>query len=118
LAAVLATGNRAVFDGPAGRALAEQLKPVAGLAASVGVVQGEGAADAFDAALFEGDGDALRVLSSRLAKRDGPIVTVQGLAVGAIEQGEDYVLERLLLERSVSVNTAAAGGNANLMTIG
>ncbi|MBN3829959.1 hypothetical protein G3O00_41320, partial [Burkholderia sp. Ac-20384] len=27
-------------------------------------------------------------------------------------------LERLLTERSVSVNTAAAGGNANLMTIG
>ncbi len=31
--------------------------------------------------------------------------------------GEDYALERLLTERSVSVNTAAAGGNANLKTI-
>ena len=31
---------------------------------------------------------------------------------------QDYALERLLTERSVSVNTAAAGGNANLMTIG
>jgi delta 1-pyrroline-5-carboxylate dehydrogenase len=27
-------------------------------------------------------------------------------------------LERLLIERSLSVNTAAAGGNASLMTIG
>jgi RHH-type proline utilization regulon transcriptional repressor/proline dehydrogenase/delta 1-pyrroline-5-carboxylate dehydrogenase len=26
-------------------------------------------------------------------------------------------LERLLLERSLSVNTAAAGGNASLMTL-
>jgi RHH-type proline utilization regulon transcriptional repressor/proline dehydrogenase/delta 1-pyrroline-5-carboxylate dehydrogenase len=31
---------------------------------------------------------------------------------------EDYALERLIAERSVSINTAAAGGNANLMTIG
>ena len=31
---------------------------------------------------------------------------------------QEYALERLLTERSVSVNTAAAGGNANLMTIG
>ena len=27
-------------------------------------------------------------------------------------------LERLLIERTLSVNTAAAGGNASLMTIG
>jgi RHH-type proline utilization regulon transcriptional repressor/proline dehydrogenase/delta 1-pyrroline-5-carboxylate dehydrogenase len=27
-------------------------------------------------------------------------------------------LERLVLERALSVNTAAAGGNASLMTIG
>jgi RHH-type proline utilization regulon transcriptional repressor/proline dehydrogenase/delta 1-pyrroline-5-carboxylate dehydrogenase len=58
-----------------------------------------------------------------VAKRPGPIVSVQGVAAGAFaggghDGGEDYALERLLTERSVSVNTAAAGGNANLMTIG
>jgi RHH-type proline utilization regulon transcriptional repressor/proline dehydrogenase/delta 1-pyrroline-5-carboxylate dehydrogenase len=46
-------------------------------------------------------------------------VSVQGVATNALANGdEDYALERLLTERSVSVNTAAAGGNANLMTIG
>ncbi|WP_320534926.1 trifunctional transcriptional regulator/proline dehydrogenase/L-glutamate gamma-semialdehyde dehydrogenase [Robbsia andropogonis] len=119
LAAALGSGNRALFDGPAGIAFAERLRADAALQPYLQVVDGKGLAGAaFDAALFEGDGDALRALSRQLARRDGPIVTLQGLNVGAIEQGEDYVLERLLLERSVSVNTAAAGGNANLMTIG
>jgi len=49
-----------------------------------------------------------------VAKRNGPIVGVQGLA-----RGETAIpLERLLIERALSVNTAAAGGNASLMTIG
>ena len=30
----------------------------------------------------------------------------------------DIPLERLMIERALSVNTAAAGGNASLMTIG
>ena len=29
-----------------------------------------------------------------------------------------FAIERLLVERTLSVNTAAAGGNASLMTIG
>jgi RHH-type transcriptional regulator, proline utilization regulon repressor / proline dehydrogenase / delta 1-pyrroline-5-carboxylate dehydrogenase len=78
---------------------------------------------AFDAVLFEGDSDELMALVKDVAKRPGPIVSVQGVAAGAFaddaHDGEqDYALERLLTERSVSVNTAAAGGNANLMTIG
>jgi RHH-type proline utilization regulon transcriptional repressor/proline dehydrogenase/delta 1-pyrroline-5-carboxylate dehydrogenase len=82
---------------------------------------GDAAAD-FDAVLFEGDSDELLALVKEVAKRPGPIVSVQGVAAGAFadagHDGEDYALERLLTERSVSVNTAAAGGNANLMTIG
>ncbi|MGI4858500.1 MAG: trifunctional transcriptional regulator/proline dehydrogenase/L-glutamate gamma-semialdehyde dehydrogenase [Janthinobacterium lividum] len=118
LAAVLATGNRALFDGASGKAFAAQFAQIPALSARIATAQGDLTRDTFDAALFEGDGDALRTLARQLAERDGPIVTVQGLPVGAIEHGEDYILERLLLERSVSVNTAAAGGNANLMTIG
>jgi len=73
----------------------------------------------FDAVLFEGDSDELLALVKEVAKRSGPIVSVQGVSTHALENGdEDYALERLLTERSVSVNTAAAGGNANLMTIG
>jgi RHH-type transcriptional regulator, proline utilization regulon repressor / proline dehydrogenase / delta 1-pyrroline-5-carboxylate dehydrogenase len=115
LAAVLATGNHARFEGAAGRALVEalplELKPYASVAQSD--------ASEADAVLFEGDSDALLALTQAVAQQSGPIVSVQGVAAGAFERdGEDYALERLLCERSVSVNTAAAGGNANLMTIG
>ncbi|CAB3760556.1 trifunctional transcriptional regulator/proline dehydrogenase/L-glutamate gamma-semialdehyde dehydrogenase [Paraburkholderia solisilvae] len=116
LAAVLATDNHALFEGAAG----EQL--VASLPASLkrrASVKKNGDASPFDAVLFEGDSDELLALTKEVAKRPGPIVSVQGVAARALENGdEDYALERLLTERSVSVNTAAAGGNANLMTIG
>ncbi len=61
------------------------------------------------AALFAGTADELLALSQRLAARDGPIVPVYV---------EPYPLEFLGNEVSLSVNTAAAGGNASLMTIG
>ena len=61
------------------------------------------------AALFAGTRDALLALSGRLAERDGPIVPLHIAP---------YRQESLLDEVSVSVNTAAAGGNASLMTIG
>jgi RHH-type proline utilization regulon transcriptional repressor/proline dehydrogenase/delta 1-pyrroline-5-carboxylate dehydrogenase len=114
-AAVLATGNRALFEGAAGEQLVAALP--AGLKQHVSVRKSADAA--FDAVLFEGDSDELLALVKEVAKRPGPIVSVQGVAARALESGdEDYALERLLTERSVSVNTAAAGGNANLMTIG
>jgi RHH-type proline utilization regulon transcriptional repressor/proline dehydrogenase/delta 1-pyrroline-5-carboxylate dehydrogenase len=114
-AAALATGNRALFEGAAGEQLVAQLPASLKSHASV-----KKSADAtFDAVLFEGDSDELLALVKEVAKRPGPIVSVQGVAARALESGdEDYALERLLTERSVSVNTAAAGGNANLMTIG
>jgi RHH-type proline utilization regulon transcriptional repressor/proline dehydrogenase/delta 1-pyrroline-5-carboxylate dehydrogenase len=116
-AAVLATGNRALFSGAAGERLAAALP-----AALKPYAQVRKAAEDFDAVLFEGDSDELLALVKEVAKRPGPIVSVQGVAAGAFadagHDGEDYALERLLTERSVSVNTAAAGGNANLMTIG
>ena len=49
-----------------------------------------------------------------LAERPGPIVGLVTLAPGDAA----LPLERLLIERSLSINTAAAGGNASLMTIG
>ncbi|NYT82890.1 trifunctional transcriptional regulator/proline dehydrogenase/L-glutamate gamma-semialdehyde dehydrogenase [Alcaligenaceae bacterium] len=71
-----------------------------------------------DAVLFEGDSDALRELNQRLALRDGPLLAVQGLTSEAIRDGAGYQPELLLRERSMSVNTTAAGGNASLMAIG
>ncbi|GLZ88858.1 bifunctional protein PutA [Metapseudomonas resinovorans] len=68
----------------------------------------------FDAVLHHGDSDQLGAVCKQVASRKGPIIGVQGLS-----RGETSVpLERLLIERAISVNTAAAGGNASLMTIG
>ncbi|CAI0754061.1 Bifunctional protein putA [Serratia rubidaea] len=68
----------------------------------------------FDAAMHHGDADQLRNLCEQIAQRSGAIVSVQGFTHGET----NILLERLLVERSLSVNTAAAGGNASLMTIG
>ena len=67
----------------------------------------------FDAVLHHGDAAELREVCAVLARRPGAIVGIQSLADGESE----LVLERLVIERSVSVNTAAAGGNASLMTL-
>ncbi|WJD48151.1 MULTISPECIES: trifunctional transcriptional regulator/proline dehydrogenase/L-glutamate gamma-semialdehyde dehydrogenase [unclassified Enterobacter] len=72
------------------------------------------AAQAFDAVIFHGDSDQLRAWCEQVAEREGAIVSVQGFARGE----SNILLERLCVERSLSVNTAAAGGNASLMTIG
>jgi RHH-type proline utilization regulon transcriptional repressor/proline dehydrogenase/delta 1-pyrroline-5-carboxylate dehydrogenase len=67
-----------------------------------------------DAVLHHGDAASLQAVCAALAHRAGPIVGVTALQPGAVE----IPLERLLIERALSVNTAAAGGNASLMTIG
>ncbi len=66
-----------------------------------------------DAVLFQGNPAELLTLGRGLGERPGAIVTVH---VADTEQ--HYPLEFLILERSTSTNTAAAGGNASLMAIG
>src|SRR5207302_10545273 len=61
------------------------------------------------AVLFDGGQDELMALNKRLAARDGLIVPVHL---------KPYPREFLFDEVSLSVNTAAAGGNASLMAIG
>jgi RHH-type proline utilization regulon transcriptional repressor/proline dehydrogenase/delta 1-pyrroline-5-carboxylate dehydrogenase len=61
------------------------------------------------AALFAGGEAELRTLLGRLAEREGPIVPVHCAP---------YPLDLLFDEISLSINTAAAGGNASLMAIG
>jgi RHH-type proline utilization regulon transcriptional repressor/proline dehydrogenase/delta 1-pyrroline-5-carboxylate dehydrogenase len=64
----------------------------------------------FDAVLLSGQSKLDAILYA-LAERSGPIIP--------IECGErDFPLFRLVKEKTISVNTAAAGGNASLMTIG
>ncbi|WP_410499239.1 trifunctional transcriptional regulator/proline dehydrogenase/L-glutamate gamma-semialdehyde dehydrogenase [Chitinibacter sp. S2-10] len=117
-AAVLATGNQALFvDQPSTQALLEVV-PVKLLSRIKLLAREQLELAQFDAVLFEGEVDELKALNVRLAKRDGAIMQAQGLTSAMLAQGCDYDLSRLLAERSVSVNTAAAGGNASLMTLG
>ena len=111
LAAVLAVGSRGVWPDDA-RALHARLP--APVRERIELVADWAAASVrFDAVIHHGDRDALLAVCGRLAARPGPIVGVDGLAPG--EAG--IALERLVVERALSVNTAAAGGNATLMTL-
>ena len=68
----------------------------------------------FDVVLHQGSAGSLQALAQHLANRPGPIIGI----VGNAGHESAIALERLLVERAISVNTAAAGGNASLMTIG
>ncbi|OBU07505.1 trifunctional transcriptional regulator/proline dehydrogenase/L-glutamate gamma-semialdehyde dehydrogenase [Morganella psychrotolerans] len=68
----------------------------------------------FNGVIFHGDSDKLQSVNREVASCPGAIVPVAGLS-----HGETHIPLMLLMhERAVSVNTAAAGGNASLMTIG
>ena len=114
LAAVLAVGSSAVFqDGEPAKSLRARLPKE--LQAKVKLVADWNKDEvAFDAVIHHGDSDQLRAVCEQVAKRAGAIVGVHGLSSG----DHQIALERLVIERAVSVNTAAAGGNASLMTIG
>ena len=109
VAAALATGNDAALapSRPANEVLS--LLPHALLAQ----VHLAGDWMTEDISMMLATGPRLRQMRTLLAAREGalvPIVTPD--ADGA------YPLHRLVAERSVSVNIAAAGGNASLMTLG
>ncbi|WP_409277355.1 trifunctional transcriptional regulator/proline dehydrogenase/L-glutamate gamma-semialdehyde dehydrogenase [Pseudomonas defluvii] len=114
LAAVLAVGSSAVWpDNALGKTLRTRLPK--DVQACIKLVAEWNKDDVvFDAVLHHGDSDQLRSVCEQVAKRAGAIVGVQGLSSGETT----IALERLVIERALSVNTAAAGGNASLMTIG
>jgi RHH-type proline utilization regulon transcriptional repressor/proline dehydrogenase/delta 1-pyrroline-5-carboxylate dehydrogenase len=114
LALVLALGSRCVWQSSTeANDLAARLPDA--LRARIDVVEDWAARDVhFDAVLHHGSESERRDIAARLARRDGPIVNLHGFAPGETATP----IERLLIERVVSVNTAAAGGNASLMTVG
>ncbi|HDT4147779.1 TPA: trifunctional transcriptional regulator/proline dehydrogenase/L-glutamate gamma-semialdehyde dehydrogenase [Escherichia coli] len=114
LAAVLAVGSQVLWpDNALHRQLVKALPSA--VSERIQLAKAENiTAQPFDAVIFHGDSDQLRALCEAVAARDGAIVSVQGFARGE----SNILLERLYIERSLSVNTAAAGGNASLMTIG
>jgi len=112
LAAVLAVGSRAVW--PAGAEALQQRLPEAVRERIALVADWRVSAAYYDVVLHHGSTESLRAACAHMARRPGAIVGVHGLA-----EGDTAVpLERLVVERSLSVNTAAAGGNASLMTLG
>jgi RHH-type proline utilization regulon transcriptional repressor/proline dehydrogenase/delta 1-pyrroline-5-carboxylate dehydrogenase len=91
------------------RDAAERAAQQAAAKAAGNRVTDDPAASHLVAALFAGCPEDLRALNQRLAAREGPIVPVYVAP---------YPAEFLGAEVSLSVNTAAAGGNATLMAIG
>ena len=116
IGAILATGNHAVIDETqAERALAGLPTE---LRHRISRVADPLAAPALAFALLEGDEAATAEASRRLAGRAGPIVRLEALSSARLDAGEDYNLADLVEECAIATNTAAAGGNASLMTIG
>ncbi|MDQ6684178.1 MAG: trifunctional transcriptional regulator/proline dehydrogenase/L-glutamate gamma-semialdehyde dehydrogenase, partial [Pseudomonadota bacterium] len=112
LAGVLAVGSRMLWPATAA-SLLRQLPPEVQERVAV-ADDWRHEAVVFDAVVHSGNATSLLATLQALAERPGPIVGVTALPTGA----SDVPLERLVVERSLSVNTAAAGGNASLMTLG
>ncbi|MBX8539955.1 trifunctional transcriptional regulator/proline dehydrogenase/L-glutamate gamma-semialdehyde dehydrogenase [Pseudomonas cichorii] len=114
LAAVLAVGSSAIWpETPISKPLRNRLPKE--VQARIKLVADWNKDDVLiDAVLHHGDSDQLRAICEQIAQRSGAIIGVNGLSHGET----NVALERLVIERALSVNTAAAGGNASLMTIG
>ncbi|OLP58340.1 trifunctional transcriptional regulator/proline dehydrogenase/L-glutamate gamma-semialdehyde dehydrogenase [Xaviernesmea oryzae] len=118
LSAVLATGNEAVID--TARGLDASLAGLPdGVARRITKAADWTAAGPFAGALIEGEGDEILDVQRRIAMLPGPLVLTQAASSQALaDNPEAYGLNFLLEEVSTSINTAAAGGNASLMSIG
>jgi RHH-type proline utilization regulon transcriptional repressor/proline dehydrogenase/delta 1-pyrroline-5-carboxylate dehydrogenase len=116
IGAILATGNDAVVSS------AVAARVLSGLPAELrhrtSRAEDPLSASALAFALLEGDEAATSDALWKLASRAGPIVRLQALSTVRLAAGEDYNLADLVEECATATNTAAAGGNASLMTIG
>ena len=114
LAAVLATGNRiAAVDGQNWQKMLGRLPPelVANFVAPI-ALRPAGNFAGLAGVLSSGPAD--RLLQQGLAAEPGPLLPIYWPA----KTTGRYPLYRMLVERVVSVNTTAAGGNTTLMTLG
>ena len=105
MAAVLATGNCATL---------QEMTLPAGLPQRIHAAFVPNPAEHFAAALVEGEAPRIAATVAAMAGLDGPVVPVHVTDPdGALPCNLDWLLEEL----SISINTAAAGGNASLMMI-
>ncbi len=121
LAAGLATGNHVhVLAKPELAASVAALQAHPELQARLTVASPQALSDAavpMSVLMFEGDGDALLQISDTIASRTGQLVRVDARRTDELLAATGYTLSALLHEQSISTNTAAAGGNAQLMTM-
>ncbi len=108
LAAVLASGNRAVLDA---------MELPEGLPANVARRVAGRSDEPIAAALVEGDSEEICAFLGELAARPGPVVPVQSASREQCAGGPAYRTHWLVEEVSISINTTAAGGNASLMML-
>ncbi|GLK54583.1 RHH-type proline utilization regulon transcriptional repressor/proline dehydrogenase/delta 1-pyrroline-5-carboxylate dehydrogenase [Methylopila capsulata] len=104
----LAAGARAILPKPLPSSLPAALETR---------IMGRGSLAAVFAALFDGGPDELVELNRSLSQRPGPNVQVHVPRLDPTTGRRAYPIEFLLAERSLSVNTTAAGGNASLMAL-
>lgn len=109
ISAVLATGNRGLVSGGV------ELPP--DLPDSVRKRLSAPDDMTIGAALIEGEEAERLAFQNELASREGPIATLQAASSAACASTVAYRTDWLCHEVSTSINTAAAGGNASLMTI-
>ena len=112
IACALSSGNRAILDGPPAAALIEALPA----ALQVWLERAQ-SGSRFEAVLTDRKGAELVAFLGDIARREGPIASVFRVDADTLRRNE-APLDFLLGERSLCVNTTAAGGNASLMSIG
>jgi RHH-type proline utilization regulon transcriptional repressor/proline dehydrogenase/delta 1-pyrroline-5-carboxylate dehydrogenase len=112
IACALAAGNRAILAGPPAAALIASLPAEA--TASLSLADSD---SRFDVVLTDRVGDALIAFQTEIARREGPIASVFRVDAETLD-GDEAPIDLMLCERSLCVNTTAAGGNASLMSIG
>ncbi|MFK0161657.1 trifunctional transcriptional regulator/proline dehydrogenase/L-glutamate gamma-semialdehyde dehydrogenase [Rhizobium sp. NPDC090279] len=118
IAAGLETGNSIIIDAASG--LQDELRNLPAQVANRISWSKDWAADGpFAGALIEGNAERVQQAIKVISAIPGPLVLTQAASSEEIAKNADaYCLNWLLEEVTTSINTAAAGGNASLMTIG
>jgi RHH-type proline utilization regulon transcriptional repressor/proline dehydrogenase/delta 1-pyrroline-5-carboxylate dehydrogenase len=116
IAAALATGNRVLLaDGFAAAALIDTLPPTVREQIRIEpdwTLAPSSPVDAVSAVLYSGPAVEACRLRNELAARDGALVPL------ILADARDFPLYRLAVERVITVNTTAAGGNPTLIMLG
>ncbi|MCB5202229.1 trifunctional transcriptional regulator/proline dehydrogenase/L-glutamate gamma-semialdehyde dehydrogenase [Neorhizobium sp. T786] len=118
LGAALSTGNHVVID-EANKTMGLIASLPDAVASRITWSQDWAADGPYAGALIEGAAERVKSVTQRIATLPGPLVLVQSASTEEMRDRADaYCLGWLVEEVSISINTAAAGGNASLMAIG